>query len=61
VKRALYRMGLMVDGLRLPLTPLSAAADVRLAEVLRTVLPWEKKEEARKAASGRRVFTHRAA
>lgn len=60
VKRALYRMGLMVDGLRLPLTPLTAAADVRLAEVLRTVLPWEDKE-GRKAASGRRFFTHRAA
>ena len=42
VKRALHRMGFMVDGLRLPLTPLGAAADVQLSEVLRTILPLEE-------------------
>jgi 4-hydroxy-tetrahydrodipicolinate synthase len=52
VKRALHRLGLMVDGLRLPLTPLSTMADAQLAEVLRTVLPLEEKE-GRYAASGR--------
>jgi 4-hydroxy-tetrahydrodipicolinate synthase len=60
VKRALHRMGFMVDGLRLPLTPLSPAADVQLAEVLRAVLPLEE-DERRRAASGRRFFRPRAA
>ena len=46
VKRALHRLGLMVDGLRLPLTPLSAMADMKLAKVLQVVLPMEKQAEA---------------
>ena len=60
VKRALYRLGLMVDGLRLPLTPLSPLADVQLAEVLRTVMPLEEKEGLRDS-SGPRIFRPRAA
>jgi 4-hydroxy-tetrahydrodipicolinate synthase len=44
VKRALHRMKLMSDELRLPLTPLSPAADLRLAEVLQAILPAEEKE-----------------
>ncbi len=60
VKRALHRMRLMVDGLRLPLTPLSPAADAQLAEVLRTVLPLEE-EESRRGASGRCLVQPRAA
>jgi 4-hydroxy-tetrahydrodipicolinate synthase len=60
VKRALHRMGFLVDGLRLPLTPLSPAADVQLAEVLRAVLPLEE-DEGRRAASGRRFLRPRAA
>jgi 4-hydroxy-tetrahydrodipicolinate synthase len=47
VKRALQHLGLMVDGLRLPLTPLSAAADQRLGEVLREVMPLEEAEMRR--------------
>jgi 4-hydroxy-tetrahydrodipicolinate synthase len=46
VKRALHRLGLMVDGLRLPLTPLGAMADMKLAKVLQAVLPMEKQAEA---------------
>jgi 4-hydroxy-tetrahydrodipicolinate synthase len=53
VKRALYRMGFMLDGLRLPLTPLSQAADVQLAEVLKSRLPMEEAER-RRAQSGHR-------
>jgi 4-hydroxy-tetrahydrodipicolinate synthase len=51
VKRALHRLGLIVDGLRLPLTPLSAIADLQLTKVLQTVLPLE--EEARRVVSRR--------
>jgi dihydrodipicolinate synthase/N-acetylneuraminate lyase len=47
VKRALQRLGLMADGLRLPLTPLSAMADAYLAKVLQTVLPKEQEEADR--------------
>jgi 4-hydroxy-tetrahydrodipicolinate synthase len=60
VKRALYRLGLMVDGLRLPLTPLSPLADVRLADVLKTVMPLEGQEGRRDVAT-RRLFRPRAA
>jgi 4-hydroxy-tetrahydrodipicolinate synthase len=60
VKRALHRMGCMVDGLRLPLTPLSPAADTQLADVLRTVLPLEE-AEGRRAHSAGRFFRPRAA
>jgi 4-hydroxy-tetrahydrodipicolinate synthase len=42
VKRALHRLGLMADGLRLPLTPLSPMADAHLAKVLETILPKEQ-------------------
>ena len=56
VKRALYRLGLMVDGLRLPLTPLSAIADVQLAQVLKTVMPLEEQASRRAAGVGRRFF-----
>ncbi len=50
LKRALSRLGLMGDGLRLPLTPLSTEADRRLERVLRDVLPEEEKEAARARA-----------
>ncbi len=60
VKRALYRLGLMVDGLRLPLTPLSPTADIQLARVLQTVLPMEE-EEALRIVSGRPFARPRAA
>ncbi|MBL6614612.1 MAG: dihydrodipicolinate synthase family protein, partial [Reyranella sp.] len=49
LKRALSRLGLMGDGLRLPLTPLSAEADRTLERVLQAVLPQEEKEAARHA------------
>jgi len=51
VKRALHRLGLMVDGLRLPLTPLNAVADLQLADILRTVSPLEE-DESRRAVAG---------
>ena len=60
VKRALHRLGLMVDGLRLPLTPLSPLADVRLAAVLKAVAPLEE-EEALRVVSARPVARPRAA
>jgi 4-hydroxy-tetrahydrodipicolinate synthase len=60
VKRALYRLGLMVDGLRLPLTPLSAVADVQLAEALKNVMPLEE-EEGRHHVPSSRLFRPRAA
>jgi 4-hydroxy-tetrahydrodipicolinate synthase len=60
VKRALYRLGLMVDGLRLPLTPLSPTADAQLAKVLQAVLPMEE-EEALRIVSRRPVTRPRAA
>lgn len=46
VKRALHRLGLMTDGLRLPLTPLSPTADARLAKVLGNILPKEQDQAA---------------
>lgn len=61
VKRALGRLGLMVDGLRLPLTPLSAVADVQLAEVLKNVMPLEEQESRHPTAPGRRFLRPRAA
>src|SRR5258708_7165188 len=51
VKRALHRLGLMGDGLRLPLTPLGAMGDMKLAKVLQTVLPLEKEAEAVRTVS----------
>ena len=56
VKRALGRLGLIVDGLRLPLTPLSAVADVQLAEVLKRVMPLEEEESRHPLAAARRLF-----
>jgi 4-hydroxy-tetrahydrodipicolinate synthase len=41
VKRALHRLGLITDELRLPLTPLGAEADVRLRAALESVAPAE--------------------
>ena len=60
VKRALHHLGLMVDGLRLPLTPLSPMADMRLAAVLRALAPLEE-EEALRVVSARPMTTSRAA
>jgi 4-hydroxy-tetrahydrodipicolinate synthase len=61
VKRALHRLGLMVDGLRLPLTPLGAMADMKLARVLQAVLPLEKEAETVRVVSGRPPVGSRAA
>ena len=60
VKRALHRLGLMVDGLRLPLTPLSPLADVRLGAVLKAIAPLEE-EEALRVVSARPAARPRAA
>jgi 4-hydroxy-tetrahydrodipicolinate synthase len=49
-KRALCRMGLMGDGMRLPMTPLSPEFDRKLQRVLDAVLPVEDKEARRLAA-----------
>jgi 4-hydroxy-tetrahydrodipicolinate synthase len=61
VKRALHRLGLMVDGLRLPLTPLGTMADLKLARVLQAVLPMEKEQQALRIGSGRPPVRSRAA
>ena len=61
VKRALHRLGLMVDGLRLPLTPLGAMGDMKLARALQAVLPMEKEAEAVRVVSGRPPVSSRAA
>ena len=61
VKRALHRLGLMVDGLRLPLTPLGAMADMKLAKVLQAVLPREKEATAVRVDSGGPSVRSRAA
>ena len=61
VKRALHRLGLMVDGLRLPLTPLGAMGDMKLARVLQAVLPLEKEAEAVRTVPGRPPVRSRAA
>jgi 4-hydroxy-tetrahydrodipicolinate synthase len=61
VKRTLHRLGLMVDGLRLPLTPLGAVGDMKLAKVLQAVLPLEKEAEAVRLVSGRPPVRSRAA
>jgi 4-hydroxy-tetrahydrodipicolinate synthase len=60
VKRALHRLGLIVDGLRLPLTPLNAVADLQLADILRTVSPLEE-DESRRAVAGHCLPRPRAA
>ena len=51
LKRALSLLGLMGDGLRLPLTPLSPEFDRKLRRVLETVTVLEDKEAARQAAA----------
>jgi 4-hydroxy-tetrahydrodipicolinate synthase len=51
VKRALARMGLIADGLRLPLAPLSPEADRRLGRALDAIAPVEAKEALRRAAT----------
>jgi 4-hydroxy-tetrahydrodipicolinate synthase len=53
LKRALSRLGLMGDGLRLPLTPLSPEADRKLERVLQAVMPVEDKEAERLAVARR--------
>jgi 4-hydroxy-tetrahydrodipicolinate synthase len=47
LKRALFRLGLMGDGLRLPLTPLSPEFDRKLGQVLEAIAPVEEKEAKR--------------
>jgi 4-hydroxy-tetrahydrodipicolinate synthase len=61
VKRALHRLGLMIDGLRLPLTPLGAMADMKLAKALQAVLPREKEAAAARVDSGGPPVRSRAA
>ena len=51
LKRALHRLGLMGDGLRLPLTPLSPDAGKKLEQVLQSIMPVEVKEAARFVAA----------
>ena len=60
LKRALSRLGLMGDGLRLPLTPLSLDADRQLERVLKTILPAEEKEAMRAHAARRHAASHAA-
>jgi len=60
LKRALSRLGLMGDGLRLPLTPLSPDADRTLERVLQAIMPAEEKEAMRVHAA-RRLLAGRAA
>ena len=59
LKRALSLLGLMGDGLRLPLTPLSPEFDRKLRRVLETITVLEEKEAARLAAA-RRATAHAA-
>jgi len=51
LKHALHRLGLMGDGLRLPLTPLSPDAGRKLEQVLKSIMPVEDKEAARFATA----------
>ncbi len=53
LKRALSRLGLIGDGLRLPLTPLSLEADRKLERVLKAIMPAEEKEAMRAHAARR--------
>jgi 4-hydroxy-tetrahydrodipicolinate synthase len=50
LKRALSRLGLMGDSLRLPLTPLSPEFDRKLGQALDAIMPLEDKEALRFAA-----------
>src|SRR5258705_23434 len=47
LKRALWRLGLMGDSLRLPLTPLSPEFDKKLGQVLDAIAPVEENEARR--------------
>jgi len=60
LKRALSRLGLMGDGLRLPLTPLSLDADRQLQRVLQAIMPAEEKEAMRAHAAHRHIAGHAA-
>ena len=60
LKRALSRLGLMGDGLRLPLTPLSLDADRQLQRVLQAIMPAEDKEAMRANAAHRQIAGHAA-
>lgn len=51
LKRALHRLKLMEDGLRLPLTSLAPPADRHLADVMERIMPAEQIEAARFAAA----------
>jgi len=51
LKRALFRLGLIDDGLRLPMSPLKPATDRRLAVVLAQIQPAERDEALRFAAA----------
>ncbi|MBN9091164.1 MAG: 4-hydroxy-tetrahydrodipicolinate synthase [Reyranella sp.] len=51
LKRALHRLKLMQDGLRLPLTPMTPQAERHLAAVLERITPAEQIEAARFAAA----------
>jgi 4-hydroxy-tetrahydrodipicolinate synthase len=55
LKRALSRLGLMDDGLRLPLTPLGPDADRKLERVLQAIMPAEEKEAMRAQAAHRHI------
>jgi 4-hydroxy-tetrahydrodipicolinate synthase len=52
VKRALHRLGLINNDLRLPLVPLSAVADMHLAKVMQSVMPMEAMAAQRRASAG---------
>jgi hypothetical protein len=41
----------MVDGLRLPLTPLGAMGDMKLTRALQAVLPMEKEQQTVRVGS----------
>jgi 4-hydroxy-tetrahydrodipicolinate synthase len=60
LKRALSRLGLMGDGLRLPLTPLSPEHDRKLAQVLDVAMRAEDREAARFAAKHKQVASRAA-
>lgn len=60
LKRALSRLGLMGDGLRLPLTPLSLDADRQLERILKAIMPAEEKEALRTHTAHRHIAGHAA-
>ena len=60
-KRALHRLGLIANELRLPLTPLNALADAQLARALEAILPMEKEAETAGTVPTRPIDRPRAA